>query len=166
MSSHENLYNLDAQLERSVEWLKFAETKNAISLTIASGLLFALLQQTKINNAGILLCAIHVVLILNIILLIYSFIPRLSWKLKHVSIIESPNLHYFGHISMLSLDDYRKLVVEHYSGYDINSKYFRDITDQIKINCDIAMYKFFIFKYSCMVFLTITILFIIYFLWK
>lgn len=158
MSTLKSVYDLDVQLERAVGWLKFAETKNAISLTMTSGLLFAIFRQQKIDINNLYAYAAIGVLLLIIILLIYSFIPRLSWSFNHKSTIESPNLHYFGHISMLSLDDYRNLIIEHYKEHDINSKYFRDTTNQIKINCDIAMYKFCIFNLSCKILLVVIIL--------
>jgi hypothetical protein len=105
MDDNATVYDLDRQLERSVEWVKFAETKNAVAV----GLLGAAFVETC--KPCVLTSACEVVLVvslaLQLILLICSFIPRFSSPLclKHNK--AELNFHYYGDISSVFLDEFR-----------------------------------------------------------
>ena len=51
------------------------------------------------------------------------------------------NLHYYGSIANVSIELYRFYVKKYYSGCCSNEKHFLDVTNQIKINSDIAIKK-------------------------
>ena len=148
MSQNENQYKLDLQLQRSVEWVKFAEAKNGVALTLVSGMLLWTLK-TSVELCHYFRPTLIIILIILIALLIYSFIPRLKWRFKKKKIDHEPNLHYFGDIANISLDEFRQKLAENYEGFECESKYFKDITSQIKINCEISLLKFSIFKIVC-----------------
>ena len=147
MDDNTTVYDLDRQLERSVEWVKFAETKNAVAI----GLLGAAFVETC--KPCVLTSACGVVLVvslaLQLILLICSFIPRFSSPLCLKRNKAELNFHYYGDISSVSLDEFRAKLKKVYPDLDETSKYFNDVTHQIHINCEIAMAKFNFFKWVC-----------------
>lgn len=147
MSETKHLYNLDEQLERSVEWVKYAETKNAVAI----GLLGAAFIDACNPNMWVTVCGKILIIFsaIQLVLLICSFIPRFSSPLCFKRNCVKLNFHYFGDISRVSLDEYRAKLKATYSELDDRSKYFEDVTRQIHINCEIAMAKFKIFKIVC-----------------
>jgi len=150
MIKNENQYKLDLQLQRSVEWVKFAEAKNGIALTLVSAVFFCILK----NDFGIghyFKTVLISILVALIGLLIYSFIPRLKWRFKRKKLEHKPNLHYFGDVANITLEEFKTQLIENYEGFECESRYFNDITCQIKINCEIALLKFLIFKIVCVI---------------
>lgn len=144
---NENFYNLDHQLERSVEWVKYAETKNAVAL----GLLGAAFIDVCKMEIWASLCGKVLIITLGIqlILLVCSFIPRFSSPLCLKQNKAELNFHYYGDISSVSLDEFRSKLKESYPELEHASKHFKDVTHQIHINCEIAMAKFKFFKGVC-----------------
>lgn len=177
------IFDIDNQLERTVEWVKYAETKNGILLTLLSALLFAFFQQDKIpitTKSGILF---SVTLFIEIIILVYSFVPILDTVTKNKRWLkykrkkyrekrrngnmEAPkkwnpnsiNLHYFGNMVHLSCEHFMYAIRVSYGNQ--NNKYFIDVCNRIKVNSDIAYRKFQIFRivgYGC--FVTFILLFV------
>ena len=147
MSETKHLYDLDEQLKRSVEWVKYAETKNAIAI----GLLGAAFIDVCNPNMWATVCGKILIIfsVIQLVLLICSFIPRFSSPLCFKRNCVKLNFHYFGDISRVSLDEYRSKLKATYPKLDESSKYFEDITHQIHINCEIAMVKFKIFMFVC-----------------
>ena len=147
MTDVNHLYDLDEQLERSVEWVKYAETKNAVAI----GLLGAAFIDICKPDIWTTVCGKILILIsaFQLFLLICSFIPRFSSPLCFKRNGVKLNFHYFGDISRVSLDEYRTKLKAAYPDLDESSKYFEDVTHQIHINCEIAMVKFKIFTLVC-----------------
>lgn len=158
-----NNYDLDAQLERSVEWVKYAETKNGVLLTLISALLVAFFQQDVLPIWSFWSKCVCITLLIEILYLLSSFSPilKMSSRCKFIrkmkkmvyvwcrkrSLIKqrtrsSINLHYYGSIAEIGIELYRFLVKKYYSESCSNDKHFLDVTNQIKINSDIAIKKF------------------------
>lgn len=176
MSDKDNKYDLDDQLERTVEWLKYAEAKNGVLLTLVSALLVAFFQQDVLSVKSIWGKCVCISLLIEIFYLLLSFSPILSvskpfkykWlecvRKKMVRVKEkikwkvyvflrrylfltprersSINLHYYGSISEIGIDLYRHLIKKYYVECCVDENHFREVTNQIKINSDIAMKKF------------------------
>lgn len=155
-------YDLDAQLERTVEWVKYAETKNGVLLTLVSALLVAFFQQNILPIWSFWSKCVCVTLLIEILYLLSSFSPILKisskckcmkkmkkkiyvWGRRHAFIKPRSrtviNLHYYGSIANVSIELYRFYVKKYYSGCCSNEKHFLDVTNQIKINSDIAIKK-------------------------
>lgn len=193
MQNKDSVYDLDNQLERTVEWLKYAEAKNGVLLTLVSALLVAFFQQDVLAVESFLGRCVCISLIIEIFYLLLSFSPILSvsepskykwlefirkhlvrmkrkikWNVyiilrRHFSLTprkrSSINLHYYGSISEIGVDLYRYLVKKHYVESYIDEKYFCEVTNQIKINSDIAMKKMKCFRRSVkMCFVTFVLL--------
>lgn len=189
------VYDLDNQLERTVEWLKYAETKNGVLLTLVSALLVAFFQQEVLSVDSFWGKCVCISLIIEIIYLLLSFSPILSvskpsnykwlefirkqmiWikeKINRKTYIilrryffrtprkrSSINLHYYGSISEIGIDLYRYLIKKYYVESCIEEKHFFEVTNQIKINSDIAMKKLRCFQRTVkMSFVTFVLLFL------
>lgn len=159
----EIIYDLDTQLERTVEWVKYAETKNGVLLTLVSALLVAFFQQDVLPVWSFWSKCVCVTLLIEILYLLSSFSPILKisskckcmkkmkkkiyvWGRRHALIKPRSrtviNLHYYGSIANVSIELYRFYVKKYYSDCCSNEKHFLDVTNQIKINSDIAIKKF------------------------
>ena len=147
MDEKNSIYNLDNQLERSVEWVKYAEAKNAIAIGLLGA---AFIDVCKIETWSSVCGKILIIsLSIQLILLVCSFIPRFSSPLCLKRNQLTLNFHYYGDISKVSLDEYRSKLKEAYPDLEHTSNHFKDVTHQIHINCEIAMAKFRFFKGVC-----------------
>lgn len=147
MDENNSIYNLDNQLERSVEWVKYAETKNAIAIGLLGA---AFIDVCKIETWASVCGKILIIsLAIQLVLLVCSFIPRFSSPLCLKRNLAEMNFHYYGDISKVSLDEFRSKLKEAYPELANTSKHFKDVTHQIHINCEIAMAKFKFFKCVC-----------------
>lgn len=161
MDEAKSKYDIDAQLERCVEWVKFAEAKNGIAFTLLGALLVELFDKDawKFGLVGI---ALIISVIVLLVLLLLTFIPRMSPVIKGTTeeepenaedamkILNTPvNLNFYGDICKVPLWAYRKKVIQSYPEYGETSKHFLDVTHQIWINCKIAVIKFKWFKRVC-----------------
>lgn len=179
------IYDIDAQLERTVDWLKYAEAKNGILVTLLSALLVAFFQQDVLPIWAFYGKLVSISLLCGIMLLLYSFFPVLNLFPKNKWIkrlqrshykkmrrngkkkeplkiqLKNQNLHYYGCIARMSTEHFIHAVRLSYGECD-NKKYFIDVCQQIKINSDIALRKFKLFQkagYLCIltfVFLVLT----------
>lgn len=95
---------LSASLARVVDFLKFAETKNAALLTFASAWTFALINLLTGGRvpAGILGSALWLALILfstAAVVALVSFLPKLRLHVLHRDPMQPKNLLYFGDVA-------------------------------------------------------------------
>ena len=148
MQENNCLYDLDEQLERAVAWVKFAETKNgaAIGLLGAAFVSFCNRNVWCTSLSGKILI---ILLTIQLLLLISSFVPRFSSPFLRKKNVKDMNFHYYGNIAEVSLYEYRERLATAYQELDKNSRHFKDVTQQIHINCEIAMVKFILFKITC-----------------
>jgi hypothetical protein len=155
-------YDVDKQLDRTSDWLKFAEAKSAIALTLVSAMLFGIIQSREVFRAEWLFYTMITFLLVIIMLLLYTVQPILNNKsavrLKNLK-PEDANLLYFRHIQKMDIDVYRKELSKRSdgsyaetgdgSGTCKNKRYFNDVTNQIYENAGITNRKFCLFKYAC-----------------
>ena len=160
MQEKESLYDLDQQLERAVAWVKFAEAKNGVALGLL-GSAFVAFCNKDAWNSGLSGMFLIIVLAIQLLLLISSFVPRFSSPFLRKREVSDVNFHYYGDIAHVSLFEFRKRLVAAYQGFDENARHFKDVTHQIHINCEIAMVKFILFKITCFLTVLSGILFIL-----
>ena len=141
-------YNLDHQLERSVGWVKFAEAKNGAAIgLIGTAFVSCCNKAVWVDSlSGKLLFA---VLTIQLLLLICSFVPRFSSPWLRKKNVKDVNFHYYGDIAHVSLFEFRERLAVAYQDLEKDSRLFLDVTHQIHVNCEIAMVKFLLFKYTC-----------------
>lgn len=142
-------------LDRTNDWLKFAEAKNAAILILNCAVLFGALQ--SLNNEAPLPLLMEWFLINLIFFLVAgtifsaaSLISRLNPPLwiKFPARKANPNILYFGDISSLSEDSY---LVEYYKTLEIQrepSKLDSQYANQIVTNSKIAYIKYRLFNVS------------------
>ena len=138
---------LKSILERSDNWLKFAEAKNTILIVFNSTLLFSILKMVSSLSVNILykyyIFFVISLLFISIILLILSFIPRLQppW-LKITKKSDQDNLLYFGDISKYSPKEYINNVSDKFNLKSENYNLEKEYGNQIVVNSQIAFMKF------------------------
>jgi hypothetical protein len=149
----ESEYDLDAQLERSVAWVKFAEAKNALMITAVGLFLTYLFEPNRFGpNTNVELILMRISLFAIMLLSIKSFLPKLSKNVTYdTQRTEQSNLYFFGDIAKLSLGEYRSLLKEKFGADLGKKKSFVDETHQIKVNCDLAVCKFKTFTICCII---------------
>ena len=144
---------LSASLARVVDFLKFAETKNAALLTFASAWTLALISLLTGDHApaGILGAAFWLALILfsaGAAVAVVSFLPKLRLHDLHRDPEQPKNLLYFGHVAKFDTAVFQTRVRERYLAQEeqaITDEYLDDLTIQISANSKIARRKFVIF---------------------
>ncbi|NEF85403.1 Pycsar system effector family protein [Ligilactobacillus murinus] len=165
MKKDSNVYSfLEKQLVRTNEWLRYAETKNGVLLTLA------LACTTKFGEyidkdvrIGIVITILSTFAILICLL---SFFPVMGKKrfIRKSNEAEKVNLLFYKDVAQLSLDEYEKRLIEK---YNVNSKvidcYCQDLINEVIINSLITVRKNNFFKVACL-FLSISIT--IYFMIK
>ena len=144
-----------ANLARAVDYIKFAETKNAALLTFCSAWLLGianLLSSGKsiprFVDSGFRLSFIFFAL--GAIVAILSFLPRLAVHLNN-SANRAINLLYFGDIASMSPDEFLAESRHRYfpeKEHSITEGYASDLSEQIHVNSQIAMRKMRFFKWS------------------
>lgn len=144
---------LTANLARAVDFVKFAEAKNAALLTFASGWLLA--SATVALNTTAQACP-EIRLGLSIgapclalaaITALSSFLPRINLRALMRSRAETTNLLFFGDIARLDAAQASEAMRTRYlaslpTGRRLSDDYFADLGCQIAINSQIAARKY------------------------
>lgn len=148
---------LTANLARAVDWLKFAETKNAALLTFSSAWIIGLLNYIY-GSAPIFIktCASWGIplFVLAALLAIMSFIPRTllgSFYSRKTSISRDRNLLFFGDIKDLKIDTASQAFRSRYTPENerkIADKYIDDLSVQLLVISRIAYHKFRLFDWG------------------
>ncbi|MEH6462507.1 MAG: Pycsar system effector family protein [Shewanella psychromarinicola] len=151
-------------MDKTIDWLKFAEAKNGAVLAVNCAILFGVLRlalSTEISNIFIIGYLVQAIIMLaaSILVALLSFVPRLDAPFW-VTFPSKPgevNVLFFGHICTLSPKGY----LENF--YKINelsegqfSKIDSQLSNQIVANSKIAYIKYTQFNYS--IWLTISAL--------
>jgi Family of unknown function (DUF5706) len=149
---------LTANLQRAVDYLKFAETKNAALLAISSAWVVAGLNLECSGRTipGILPLCIPIAMFCSLcaaLLALISFLPRLHLPAFLGGKRAGPhakNLLYFGDIRTVPI---KTLVKELHSRYypeasEPREEYFHDLIVQISVTSDIAMRKLLLFRFG------------------
>lgn len=152
--SYEKL--LVANLQRTLDFLKFAEAKNAAMLALASGWFFAIINvETNGKNvpAGLtvgMTLALPLALFAGVLAML-SFLPRLHLPGFLGGRRAGPhpkNLLYFGDISTLPIKTLeRDLRDRYFSPSTLHTDdYIHDLIVQISVNSEITLRKMRLFK--------------------
>lgn len=138
------------------EWLKFAEAKNGILLTVTGVLLFGFLKLSpseiewlkQLKNTILLSSWL---LIINMLIILYSFVPRLNIRNreKKAIMINNINLLFYKDIFYLKKEEYIEQLEKKYN-IEISSDKKMFIYDQVEQILSLAQiavikYKFFTF---------------------
>ena len=140
---------LEDILNRTNDWLKFAETKNGAFVALDCAMIFGIYRLiASIENPNqYLMIYIYLgvfMLLIAVIIGIMSFIPRLTppWGVRFPTKLDSINIFYFGDICSLTprtyLDEYYKACSEKGDYTELDSQYSK----QIVINSKIAFIKY------------------------
>ena len=149
---------LVANLQRAIDFLKFAEAKNAALLGLSSAWILATIGFECSGRAlpGAFRFAIPVALILALaaaILTAVSFFPKLKlpWFLGGKKSGPHPrNLLFFGDIASMSAKTFEhEIHARYYPDKDQHrDEYLHDLSVQVHVNSSIALRKMNIFKWA------------------
>jgi len=142
-----------SSLGRTIDFLKFAEAKNAASLTFASAWALGItntLSGNRVLSSGEAqaLGLSRFLFVLAIVVAAWSFLPRLRGKAFHRGAKQPPNLLYFGDIAAYELEAFKMHLDRAYRGDSPTlgtERYLDDLRAQLWINSRIAHRKFRIF---------------------
>jgi hypothetical protein len=147
---------LSATLSRVIDFLKFAEAKNAALLTFSSAWIVASANLlTGGHLSGGLLTAFAIALpffTASALISIWSFLPRRKLPKFHRDPNQSKSLIYFGDISTFDAAAYRQRVHERYVSEEgpMTENYLDDLAIQVAVNSKIANAKFTSFNVGAM----------------
>jgi hypothetical protein len=145
---------LSATLSRTIDFLKFAETKNAALLTFASAWLVAitsLLSNHRIAHCGPRAAVVASLLLfaLAAVIALYSFLPKLKLSAFHRDPERQKSLLYFGDIAEFDAATYAVRFSERYASEPdklISENYLHDLAIQVAANSSITLRKFTLFN--------------------
>jgi hypothetical protein len=141
-------------LSRTIDFLRFAETKNAALLTFASAWLLALaslLTSDRLPYAGprVAIAASLLFFALAALVALWSFLPKLKLDRFHRDPERQKSLLYFGDIAEFEAATYVKRFEERYSKDPtqvVSENYLHDLAIQTSTNSTLALRKFNIFN--------------------
>lgn len=139
------------------EWIKFAEAKNAALLTFNGVLLFGILKLIESTNILIkpfstVLYISSALLVINIVYILFSFLPLLNQSKKIGSVqanrsITNENLLFYGNLHKLTPDVFLDRISSKYGLTNIKEQpYFKDLSIQIITLSFLAVRKYNIFR--------------------
>jgi hypothetical protein len=144
---------LSATLSRVIDFLKFAEAKNAALLAFSSAWIVAsanlLTNGRSLPNGLMMALAIALPLfVASALISIWSFLPRRKLPKFHRDPNQSKSLIYFGDISTFDPAVYKQRVRERYGSEDGTTaeNYLDDLAIQVAVNSKIANAKFTLFN--------------------
>jgi hypothetical protein len=158
MADQSEMYEkiLTANLQRTIDFLKFAETKNAALLALASAWVVAALNLECNGHTlpSALAFSLPIAMLLSLfagILALVSFLPRLHLPSFLGGKRAGPhpkNLLYFGDISTLTIKSLKHEMHLRYhpDSEEHREEYFHDPVVQISVNSEIAMRKMLLFR--------------------
>jgi hypothetical protein len=147
---------VSANLARAVEFVRFAETKNAALLTFCSAWIVVSVNMLKGagNMSGEYVAALTVALslfALAAMISVLSIAPRLLNKASMKAPVRSRNLLFFGDIAPLDIDTFKQQFTTRYQpedGQSVSQAYLDDLMTQIAINSKIAARKMRFFHWA------------------
>ncbi|WP_315728886.1 Pycsar system effector family protein [Bradyrhizobium sp. SZCCHNS2015] len=144
---------LSGTLSRTIEFLKFAETKNAALLTFASAWSLALVNlliSSRFTQEGPRTAVAVCLLLFAVAALValYSFLPRLRLSSFHSGSKQQSSLIYFGDIARFDADSYGSSFSTRYASDPeqvISDNYLNDLAVQVAANSSITNRKYNLF---------------------
>ncbi|MGF6700548.1 hypothetical protein OKW38_005160 [Paraburkholderia sp. MM5496-R1] len=147
---------MSANLARAVDFLKFAETKNAALLTFCSAWLLGignLLSSGKkiplFVDSGFRLSFIFFAL--GALFAIISFLPKTSIRAFVKSPPAGSNMLFFGDIAAMSIEQFARDSIDRYRPVESRSfsdEYIVDLSVQIAVNSRIVLRKIRLFAWG------------------
>lgn len=148
---------LTANLSRAIDWLKFAETKNAALLTFSSAWIVGLFNYISSSAPEFLkTCAMWSIpfFVLAAILAVVSFVPRTvlgKFYSRKISGSRERNLLFFGDLKDVDLGAASQEIRARYSpdaDRALADKYVDDVSVQLVVISRIAYHKFSLFDWG------------------
>jgi len=140
---------LVASLARAIDFVKFAEAKNAALLAFASA--WSLGVTTVINSPNPpkdMIAAMGVargLFLLSILITVWSFIPKVRPEDFDRRVLPK-NLLFFGHVAKIEIKDLKAAVLSRYVKDGVlTDDYLDDLSAQVGINSRIASKKYWLF---------------------
>ncbi len=139
------------------DWLKFAESKNAVLILFNGGAIYGVLNlylNLKIENPNFFKAPfiVYMVLsVLSILILLLSFLPqtKLHWLFSFKTTDKKDNLLFYAHIAKYDEESYLKSICKYFGEKEGHfSEYEKALANQIINNSKIALKKYYYFKAS------------------
>jgi len=146
---------LASNLVRVIDFIKFAETKNAALLTFASawtlGLANFALSRDRPMPPDFQACIFIslMLFLLSALTSITSFLPKIKLQAFHSAGSGGENLLFFGDISTVAPEEFEHVITQRYKptkNDSITTVYMRDLCIQVSVNSQIAQRKFVLFN--------------------
>lgn len=138
-------------LGHCIDWVKYAEKKNAALLVAASGLVLSLVGHfpDKTSPSGLRACLWIgcVSLVLSALTCLISFIPQIDfpWITSQRNTTSEDNLFFFGHIADYSASELVEALYRGEGSQSASNKLQLDLAGQIIVNARISLKKFRLF---------------------
>lgn len=134
-------------LQRTIDFLKYAEAKNGVLLTFASAWMLAIIRDPPVKGLVLYQYGIFPLLAAAAIAGLLSFFPRMN--LPHFlggrrAGPHRSNLLFFGDVGRMTVSEFHKAVQDHYrpsKGKTISESYIDDLITQIAVNSQITWRK-------------------------
>lgn len=143
---------LSTQLGRTIDFVKFAETKLAALLTFSSAWIIGcinLLTGTAALPLGyhVAFCIALPLFAVTSLICISSFVPQVLARFHEAD--DDKSLLYWGHIAQIPIGQFHDRVVERYKppdSHSVTERYLDDLCVQISVNAKVAARKFALFN--------------------
>jgi len=152
-------------LNRVIDWLKFAETKNTGAVGLASTALgvivtFLVAGPPVPTIAGVGLSVGALALMVSLMLAVASYFPSTNLEKHLMGERELPgpndNLLYYGHLARYEPKGLSRAIADHYFDHPgdafVPSKLALDFAGQVITNSRITVRKLALFRYSVLLF--------------
>jgi hypothetical protein len=147
---------LSSTLSRTVDFLKFAETKNAALLTFASAwslaLANAIVGSHTLDQASRITISVALLLFaVAALIALYSFLPKLDLSSLFRDPDSNKSLLYFNDIAKFEPTAYSQRFRERYASapeQSISDAYLNDLAVQVSANSSITRRKFIAFNFG------------------
>ncbi|WP_407121127.1 Pycsar system effector family protein [Bradyrhizobium sp. STM 3561] len=144
---------LSRLLSRNIDFVKFAETKNAVLLTFSSAWIIGSInlltgQSTLPLGYNVAFCVALPLFALAGLVSILSFTPQVLERFYQPA-DNAKSLLYWEHIADIPVGRYHKRVTERYKpgeNHSVTERYLDDLCVQISVNARVATRKFTMFN--------------------
>jgi hypothetical protein len=144
---------LSTQLSRTIDFVKFAETKHAALLTFSSAWIIGVINLLTGSAAlplgyNVAFCIALPLFAIGGLICISSFVPQVLARF-HASDDDAKSLLYWGHIAEIPVARYHERVTERYKPQEnqsVTERYLDDLCVQISVNAKVAARKFTLFN--------------------
>jgi len=144
---------LSSQLSRTIDFVKFAETKNAALLTFSSAWIIGAINlltgaATLPLGYNVAFCVALPLFAVGGLVSITSFVPQVLARF-YAAESDAKSLIYWGDIADIPVERYHERVIDRYKppeDHSVTDRYIDDLCVQISVNAKIATRKFTLFN--------------------